>query len=238
MQVGHRTVGALVARMEDHGADWCDSYGEPGYGRDGLAGVILGYYWCKCDAVQEVFRDGRWTRLQDGDAAADGEEVRNDLHGLELHYPRVFAALEEQGWQLEWSDEWIVDYDGASKCYRTQPNGYGWQSSILWTDGDFLTPDQGIDAWIEEVANDPHRCLPSHVWSHGDLTAAGFEQWEPEEPHTYESGWHPGQTDDPEEITRQIRETVGDDRRIVFLLDSTGQFDVRFSAWVETDTDD
>lgn len=235
MDIGHRTVSALVERMQDHGADWCDSYGEPGYQREGTAGVILGYYWCKCDAVQERFDAGssKWTRVGADDPTAPGDR-RNYLHGLEHHYPRVFAALEEQGWQLEWSDEWWIDFE-TGKAWRTTEDSYSWQPSIVWDDDacDYLTPDHDVETWIDWAADDAHRCIPSRVWSSGDLSAAGFTQWEPENPQQYESGWHPGQTDNPEEITREIRREVGDARRVVFLLDSTGQFDIRFSAWVE-----
>lgn len=218
MEIGYRTVSAVVERMQDHGADYCDEYGEPGYRAD--AGVILGYYWCHCEHGPEGTDD----------------TGRGKLHALDYHYPRLFAALEDQGWELEWSDEWIVDHN-ASKCYRTQANSYSWQSSILWTDGEFLTPDDGIDAWVDEVVDNPDRCLSSHVWSVGDLRGAGFVPW-PDDDETYESGWHPGQTDDPRDITARIREERGEGVEIVFYLNGVGQFDIRFTAWIREDCDD
>ena len=99
---------------------------------------------------------------------ADKSETVSDAPG------QLGAALEALGVELEWSDEWVVQSDNASKCYRTTGDSYGWQSSILWTDGgDFLTPDDDIDAWIEEVKDNPQRCLASRVWSVGDLASAG-----------------------------------------------------------------
>lgn len=221
MEIGHRTISALVARMENHGADYANEYGEPGYQRVGTAGVVLGYYWCHCDHGPET----------DEERQADLDTGRSHLHSLDYHYPRVFAALEEQGWKLEWSDEWWIDHE-TGKAWRTRPDSYGWQSSIIWCDGEYLTPDHDLDTWIEWAANDPEsRCIPSRVWSAGDLRGAGFVQWEPNDPHQYESGWHPGQTDDPREIVEQIREQLGEQVEVVFLLDATGQFDVAFSAW-------
>lgn len=164
-----------------------------------------------------------------------------DWNRIGTRHPRVFAQLESQGVEMVWCDEWVVDHEGASKAYRTQADSYSWQSSILWTDGDFLTPDDGIDAWIEEVVDNSRRCLPSNVWSASELTAAGFVQWMPDDPQRYESGWHAGQTDDPANVTREIRETAGyASAEIVFLLDESSQFYVGFSAWTrgddETDT--
>lgn len=213
MEITYKTISKMWQddRFQSAGFDYCAEYGEPGYQRVGTAGVLLADWWCKCGTVLR-------------------EDGTPELHGFELHYPRLFAALEEQGYELEWSDEWVVDHE-SGKCYRTQGDSYSWQSSILWTDGDFLTPDAGIDAWIEELVNDPHRCMTSTVWTRGDLEGAGFVQWERDDPHTYESGWHPGQDDDPEAITQQIRAELGDDVEILFYLDDSGQFDVRFSAW-------
>lgn len=240
MEIGHRTIGALLERMQDHSSDFASEYGEPGYGSANTAGVFLGYYWCRCDAVREHYVDGRWTRLEDGETPRG--EVRNDLHTLEHHYPRLFAALEDQGYELEWSDEWYVDHE-TGKAWRTTGDSYSWQPSIVWDGwGDYLTPDHGIDAWVEWALEEPTaRCIPSRVWSATDLEEAGFVQWEPDDPHTYENGWHPGQTDDPAAIVTEIHEQAGDDVQVVFLLDSTGQFDIHFSAWTRdasTDEDD
>lgn len=221
MDIGHRTLSALMEKLEEIGrdhADYCDSYGEPGYWSAHTQGVILGNYWCRCDHGPE----------SDEDRARDNFQP---LHGVEYHYPRVFAALEEQGFKLEWCDEWWIDYE-TGKAWRTQADSYSWQPSIIFDEemGDYLTPDHDADVWIEWGVNNPDRCIPRVVKI--DLGAAGFEQWEPHNPHTYESGWHPGQTDDPREITKQIRSELGDDVEVVFQLDATGQFDVRFSAWV------
>lgn len=155
-----------------------------------------------------------------------------DWNNIGARHPRVWAQLESQGVQCEWSDEWTVTHDNGSRAYRVQPDSYSWQSSILYTeDGEILTPEDDIDAWIAEVVDNPRACLPSNVWSATELAAAGFVQWMPDDPQTYESGWHPGQTDDPEEITREIREELGDSAEVVFYLGAVGQFDCRFSAW-------
>lgn len=209
MDIGHNTINALLERMQDHGADYVTSYGEPGYWSSGTTGVLLGYYWCRCENGPE------------------SDDERSKLHSLDYHYPRLFAALEEQGIACEWSDEWYADHENG-KAYRTTADSYGWQSSIMWTDhGEILTPDDDLDAWCEVVANDAGRCLPRVVWSRTDLAAAGWTEYAGQ----LESGWHPGMDADPAAVMEEIREEIGDDVDVVFLLDDTSQFYVTFSAW-------
>ena len=70
------------------------------------------------------------------------------------------------------------------------------------------------------------------------LVEIGFTQWEPNDPHTYESGWYPGQTDTPEEVMAAIREH-DEECEVVFLLNGSGQFDIRWSAYTRNpDSDD
>lgn len=53
--------------------------------------------------------------------------------------PKEIAEELEKQCELEWSDEWIIDYDN-SRVYRTQPDCYWWQPSFkLFEDGSMLT---------------------------------------------------------------------------------------------------
>lgn len=195
-----------IARALCEKHDWqMATYAEPGYSGD----VILGSYWCRCAFGPE-------------DDRAKGRH----LHGLDYHHPRLFAALEEAGISLDWGDEWIVD--GNGRAWRTQPDSYSWQSSILWGDGDFLTPDDGVEEWVEVLKDDPSRALTGSWWDAADLEELGWVQLDQD----YESGWHPGQTDDPRQISAGIREQFGDEAEILFTISGVGQFDVRFAVWV------
>ena len=207
----HKTIAALAERFDwdNHGWDYVGAYGEPGYSSTGP--VVLGYYWCHCDRVN------------------DGQ-----LHGQEAHHPRIWAALEEAGVSFEWSDEWYADHE-AGKAWRTQPDSYSWQPSLVWSGCDYITPDDGIDVWLEWAIEDPAaRCIPSRVWSSSDLEAEGFELFE----GGFENGWHPGQDADPSKILAEIRERMGDDAEVAFMLDGTGQFDIRFSAYTRTTSEE
>ncbi len=86
----------------------------------------------------------------------------------------------------------------------------------------------GIDA-LEGYVNNADKCLtwckPAHVES------LGFFKWEPGNEHTYESGWHPGQTDTPAPIMAEIH-AAHPTAEVVFFLDEASQFYVKFSAYL------
>lgn len=42
--------------------------------------------------------------------------------------------LEDHGFTLEWSDEWLIDDDGQ-KCYRCVPSSWDWKPSYKIVDG-------------------------------------------------------------------------------------------------------
>lgn len=214
MELTYTTISRVLEHYSndgEHYMEWCSEYGEPGYGDSRTSLVVLGDYWCRCGA----------TTREDGS---------NSLHGLAYHHPRLWAAMESAGVKFEWSDEWWIDSE-TNKAWRTQADSYSWQSSIQWDEDacDYLTPDHDIAEWIDWAAREPAaRCIPSRVWSSGDLMLAGFTEYG----SRYENGWHPDQTDDPATIIADIHRWHGEDVEIVFLLDAAGQFDIRFSAWI------
>lgn len=56
--------------------------------------------------------------------------------------PELREYLETIGYDLQWPDEWHIDHC-RSKCYRTMPDSYYWQSSIVYCEQscDFITID-------------------------------------------------------------------------------------------------
>lgn len=214
----HPDPNAILSRLRDRYPDnfydYANEYGEPGYGSslNPETAVVLGNYWCNDPGCRHA----------------------TGLHDISAHHPRLFQYLEDAGIQFEWHDEWAVvrDSDSVSRAYRIRPDSYSWQASVLYSEsvGDYLTPYNDIEDWIHEVVNNPNRAIPSVVWSEADLINAGFTRYE----CGYESGWHPGQTDDPHEITRAIRDEYGPETDIVFLIEGTGQFDVQFCAFIRS----
>lgn len=139
--------------------------------------------------------------------------------------------LEKCGFELEWSDEWTIA-GNTGKAYRTSPNSYSWESSLVYCDGDYLTRDDDladiIDACSMSDWNQPTGCVPSWVES-ADIEDCGFTLQNP----NLESGWFPGQTDDPAKIARAAFDNGA--RRVVFRKTENSQFYCRFECWVEFD---
>ena len=144
---------------------------------------------------------------------------------------RFGNLAEYAGFELEWSDEWSTCCD-CGNAVRTSPDSYGWQRS--YTDHDCeivcvecLTDDPaGHLARLEddpEVCNTIDRINPN---AHGYVRYNGV----------FESGFHPGQTDNPREIFKRMQSEGL--TRIVFNLESVGQFDARFTAWHAAEDDD
>ena len=132
--------------------------------------------------------------------------------------PGLGDWLEKCGYSLEWSDEWIVDYN-HDKAYRTSPDCYAWESQIYYTqDGELLTPDDSAEDWIAEFENEPGKCLPSFVQLDGYTLLDG----------ELESGWFRGQTDNPTAIFKALRDKY---ESIVFRKRENSQFYVRFEVW-------
>lgn len=205
-----RLLGLVLG--EEHGdgeliTDVIDGYAEPGYPTDAI--VVTGNWNPK-----------RYPR--EGDAP---------LTLTENLGPRLYDALTRLGAECEWLDEWSQ----CQECYkavRTTENSYHWKPSYVWLEDSFICAScaiaMGEDA-LTDYINEPTKCVtwcePAHVES------LGFEQWEPDDPHTYESGWHPGQTDDPTKIFAEIQR-VHPDAQVVFFLSEASQFYIRFAAYV------
>ena len=135
--------------------------------------------------------------------------------------------LEKCGFSLEWSDEW-AGVNG--KAYRTQPDSYGWESSLVYDgEGDYLTRNDSHADILECVAmtdkGQPAGCVPSWV----DPAIEGYELVNAE----LESGFFPGQNDNPDALA-----TAAFDKgatRVVFRKTENSQFYCRFECWAQWD---
>ena len=145
--------------------------------------------------------------------------------------PRYIGdALERRGFELEWSDEWLISYE-TGKAYRSSPDSHGWTPYYVMRDnGDIIGGDEielgdESDWYVNQyLLNNPRHC---NVFRKLDLAAHGFKQAIAD----CETGFHPGQTDSPKEMfARAQKEYPAHD--VVFSLDSQGQFDTHWSVWV------
>ena len=151
----------------------------------------------------------------------------NDIH------EEYADALEEEGYELEWEDEWLVA--GSGGAVRTQPSSYCWQPSYRITEhGEILTIEDPASEWIEDSAitdyMQPMKCVPNHITDQ-DLIEEGYQLYDIDD--EYENGMHPGQTDDPKEIATLLF-TEHEASSVVFKLTEQSQFYIKFQAWYKS----
>jgi len=140
-----------------------------------------------------------------------------------------FMEWLEQHYELEWSDEWIVDYNDLT-AYRTTADSYSWQQQFRITDcGELITPNSDIEDWVEHCKFDRNNykvansCLPDFMEE--QLEEAGFTLLEED----FEDGWY-GKNDNPTEIAERIFDDT-EYNELIFVLDSVGQFAITFKVY-------
>lgn len=144
----------------------------------------------------------------------------------------IHRGLERRGFELEWSDEWIIEHE-SGKAYRTSPDCYGWTPYHVITEGGDVIGGDEIESgdqtewYVEEyLLNSPRHACVFKV----DLTKFGFEKHNGE----YETGFHPGQNDDARKVYKELSAKGLD---VIFAIDGVGQFDVRWTAWTRPQRD-
>ena len=139
---------------------------------------------------------------------------------------------------VEWSDEWTR----CSDCYRairTSPDSYDFEPSFLWiSDCEIVCREcweNSIDDIIETYKNDTNKAVSSAFYPL--LEKAGFVCYSPDEYcQIFETGFHPGQNDDPQKIAADITENLPD-YDFIFKIDSIGQFDYQWSVFLRKQDD-
>lgn len=155
-------------------------------------------------------------------------------------YPKWLKAienLERLGCPIsaEWSDEW-VDCHECGKAYRSQPDSYGWTKS--WWLGPYdceiicanCTKEYGTEDYLEYLSE--HHDHADTFLDDGDLEDAGWRRVE----EKFEHGLYGGQAANPKKIAAYLHRNGFD--KLIFKVDSVGQFDMDFSVWVPATEDD
>jgi hypothetical protein len=129
---------------------------------------------------------------------------------------------------------------------RSSPNSYCWEPSCVQLScGDIICREcwkDNIKYIIEDHQSDYHhgfsrKALPSDFCE--ILENQGFTCWQERKPWEdeescarYETGWHPGQNDDPKKVFKTIMED-SKDWIVVFVITSRGRFDINWTAYVK-----
>ncbi len=127
----------------------------------------------------------------------------------------------EKEYQLEWSDEWIIDRD---KAYRTRPNCYSWKPSILILDDYTISIDdveEDPSEYLEYLTNNPNAANCFDI----DLSIYGFSLVE----GGFEAGFY-GTDDSPAEILKKLLDKYPNGK-FIFSDFKPEQFRVCFSVW-------
>lgn len=137
---------------------------------------------------------------------------------------------------IDWHDEWETCQD-CGKLVRTSPDSYSWEPYfIILNDCELVCFDcleDEVEAVIEEYQNQNDKVVPSHFIT--QIKDAGFDCLEDCE--IFESGFHPGQNDTPENVLNDIYERVGErwfhnTFDYIWTITGVGQFDIGFTVLV------
>jgi len=137
---------------------------------------------------------------------------------------RIDSILERAGYAVEWSDEWSTCQE-CNKAVRTSPDSYDWTSSYRILNECELVCLECLDPadYLERIEDDPSSaCPPGEKFNpinHGYVKFNG----------DFETGFHPGQNDDPKAILKRLQE-LGKSH-VVFRIADKGQFDITWEAF-------
>ena len=99
-------------------------------------------------------------------------------------FPNIIVRiLEYNGFDTEWSDEWIGIYDGESLAFREMPDGWGWQPSFFFYAGEPIPIERNEELYLESKINNPKTLVREDM----DLEQFGFIDLEGV---CHRSGWY------------------------------------------------
>ena len=139
------------------------------------------------------------------------------------------TAIEKAGYDIEWSDE-VASCDGCNNLLETNPSHYGWQPSYYLGDEGFLCFEcLDPEEMYNEFEGKVKRAVSSHIVEEFPPVDYGYILIDRE----FESGFHPGQNDDPADVAKFLRNNQI--KRFFFAISAVGQFDLSFQIWVHKD---
>lgn len=194
-----------IAEARGFDVDWSGDYAEPGY-TAGEEGIVL----------------ANWNNVTRYDRESNKQILLDDTPD------RMLKMFECAGCQIEWSDEW-ASCDDCGKIVRTSADGYGWAPAYAWIGDCSIVCAECLEAdpddLIEQLQDNPNQADTMGI-------VHALDGWH-EVSTNNETGLHPGQNARPADILDSLH-ALGI-TRVVFSVDSVGQFDATWSAWAHED---
>lgn len=135
-----------------------------------------------------------------------------------------------------WNDE-IARCDCCGGAILTSPSYYGDLPEWVLMDCEILCKDCILndeslqDEIIETYKNQTDKAIMP--WFFDIIEKQGYVCYSPDEYcQRFETGFHPGQNDDPVDIAKDIEENLPG-YNYIFKIDSAGQFDIRWSVFIK-----
>lgn len=137
--------------------------------------------------------------------------------------------------EFDWYDEWTRCTE-CGRAVRISPDSYGWVPSYLQDDCDLWCHEcvkEWPEDWVEDsYMNNSNRALldwfPNQVLENMGFHCFGDDDY----CNRYETGWHPGQTDDPTGVVKHLKEVIPHPFDYVFQISDKGQFDLKWHVWI------
>jgi len=167
---------------------------------------------------------------------ADGGE---QLIVADWHDPRTkeFASyLAKNSINMHFYDE-VTTCSECGKYVCTQPTSYSWIPNYIIINGSLYCRDcveQNLDFVVEKIIEE-FKNSSSHAVYAWCLPLLNRRGWLTRLGDNYETGWHPGQTDDPVEILTKVFDLGYD---VIFYIDRVGQFDTYWNILIKKREDE
>ncbi len=136
----------------------------------------------------------------------------------------VIDILERAGFDTQWSDEWST-CEECGKLVRTSGDSYYWQPSYVIMNECCIVCLACVDweEYLESIEDNPNAAVVQAC----DPEKYGYVLVS--QPHEYETGWHPGQNDNPAKVLAKLQGTGH--KRVVFRIPETSQFYIKWEVW-------
>ena len=181
-----------------------DDYAEPGYSLDNEEMPILLANWNA---------ETRWNRKTD-----ESETVSNLM-------PMLCDFAEKVNCSIEWSDEWSVCE--CQKAFRHSPDSYGWTMFGGHINGQSVCGECikiDPDEYFEEISGNPRKAITINGLNPEEHNFIRLNS------ESFQYGLYGGQNASSDSIAETLKNA--DITDFLFSIDSTGQFDMKFSVFV------